>query len=363
MKKLFVLMIIALFVFSCEECIEQPVEESINVNLLKSVNDVTPGHTLFFEPGVPFIREDGKPVTINNALDSPDGWESCFLVHVISNDEDGNYVSSAIVWVDGVEILNASDFSNTKSEYVVEVCDLSEGSELAVEIRGQPGSALQVWIEGIKSDTETPPECIDLGGKAYEIVKIGTQWWMAENLAYNVEGDGCRAYNDDEDNVAAYGRLYSWDAAMEACPDGWELPTADDWEELAVFVASEFTDCFTTDDNLYHNWYKVGHYLQINGPNSGWGGDNQYGFRALAGGNLRKDSDDGWLFENMGSQCWFWGSTTDTEETEKAHARNIYEETYVEPPLEDVNWGTFNSAWTTKNERGFSVRCIYKQQL
>ena len=80
-------------------------------------------------------------------------------------------------------------------------------------------------------------------GKTYKTTKIGTQWWMAENLAYNV-GDGCWAYNNDESNVATYGRLYIWEAAQAACPSGWHLPSENEWKqlEMAIGMSQSETD-------------------------------------------------------------------------------------------------------------------------
>ncbi len=54
---------------------------------------------------------------------------------------------------------------------------------------------------------------------------------MAENLNYHTE-NGTWIYSDDTFYAEDYGRLYNWFAALEACPDGWRLPTHSEWNVL-----------------------------------------------------------------------------------------------------------------------------------
>ena len=64
----------------------------------------------------------------------------------------------------------------------------------------------------------------------YESVRIGNQVWMARNLNRDIGGSFC--YDNDSLNCEKYGRLYTWNAAQYACPEGWRLPTHADFREL-----------------------------------------------------------------------------------------------------------------------------------
>ncbi len=113
----------------------------------------------------------------------------------------------------------------------------------------------------------------------YKTITIDNQTWMAENLRYEVSintADTIDFYCPTRaDSLAYIGCHYTWKAANEACPDGWKLPTTNDYIELidklswtAPWGILE-TVCKTSPQ--FDNRYK---------------GDNIYGFNITNAGYL-----------------------------------------------------------------------------
>ncbi|MCB9304120.1 MAG: caspase family protein [Lewinellaceae bacterium] len=75
-------------------------------------------------------------------------------------------------------------------------------------------------------------------GSVYRTIKAIGLTWLADNLRFDA-GDECWFYNGDATNEEAFGRLYTWEAAIKACPLGWRLPTDEEWREMAGFFGKK----------------------------------------------------------------------------------------------------------------------------
>ena len=161
-------------------------------------------------------------------------------------------------------------------------------------------------------------------GQAYKIVKIGSQTWMAENLNYETDGSYC--YNDDSTKCSKYGRLYTWAAAMDSagiwstngkgcgydktcsstdpvrgvCPEGWHLPSTDEWKIL-------FTAVSLTTGNVLKS---------ISGWNSRGNGTDDFGFSALPAGYRNIEG----VYYDEGIYAYFWSSS----EVSSSYAYRMY---------------------------------------
>ncbi len=201
-------------------------------------------------------------------------------------------------------------------------------------------------------------------GKSYSTVRIGKQCWMAENLDIGVRISLLKdqrdngiiekyCYDNKDDNCKIYGGLYQWDEVMQyaskagatgLCPDGWHLPSEDEWCEMAVYLDSTFDCSFYgpsgtditgkmkspgTIEDKTGLWYK---------PDNGT--TNESGFSALPAGTRSIYSK----FFYKGYHAYFWTSTGyDKDEAwyhyiKYCHTK-LYREHYFKPS-------------------GYSVRCV-----
>ena len=162
----------------------------------------------------------------------------------------------------------------------------------------------------------------------YKIVTIGDQVWMAENLAYLPSVNLTSDISDDvpyyyvydyfgedvdeaktQSNYLLNGVLYNGPAASIAAPEGWHLPTEEEFLELELYLG------MSEEDAADKNNYRGVHGQKLKSVN-GWSvysaasveGNNESGFNALAAGELP------WAYgtyKGKNDKTTFWSSTRD----------------------------------------------------
>jgi uncharacterized protein (TIGR02145 family) len=135
-------------------------------------------------------------------------------------------------------------------------------------------------------------------GQRYKTVKLKDgKVWMAQNFNFDV-GEGCSFYENDPKNGGKYGRLYTWEAAMKACPPGWHLPSDTEWWEMTKQYGGTWNDKRGQEiNNTDSEAGKAAYKALIESGDSG--------FSALLGGLRNSDGS----FNYIGSISLYWGST------------------------------------------------------
>lgn len=158
-------------------------------------------------------------------------------------------------------------------------------------------------------------------GRWYSTVNIAGQVWMAENLNFDTGKSYC--YDNDDRNCDIAGRLYEFkDAFVAACPDGWHLPSAEEFEILIKNTGGDVNAESLKSAN-------------------DWNGNNSSGFNAYPAGQKRFADN----YTDMGSYAYFWSATQDGA---NAYALMISGSLSVASVvIEPINM-----------EQAFSVRCV-----
>ncbi|NQT26196.1 fibrobacter succinogenes major paralogous domain-containing protein [candidate division KSB1 bacterium] len=214
------------------------------------------------------------------------------------------------------------------------------------------GSTYKVRVTALETGTVT-----DVDGNVYQTVKIGTQWWMAENLkvtkyrtgetiATNINdadwaiiniGAYC-VYGRDESNADTYGYLYNWAAVSDSrnlAPTGWHVPTDAELSTLSTYLGGDSvaggklksTGTIEASTGLWDD------------PNTG--ATNETGFSALPGGY--RSYAEGYFY-SLGSRARFWSAYE--------YSSNYALYLTLRYLNSDIYW---NSSY---KQYGFSVRCV-----
>lgn len=163
----------------------------------------------------------------------------------------------------------------------------------------------------------------DSDGNSYPVKQMRDHnLWTTVNLRVNTNDSYC--YENRPDNCTKYGRLYTWRAAEDGCRqfgDGWRLPTAPEWQQLAK-------RSFGSDTTLIAELS----FRELT--------DEQSTFHAVLGGGRSTAGEYG----RIGAHGFYWASTGDAQTAWYANFAS----------------GAKSLFFQTDGEKGraFSVRCI-----
>ena len=223
------------------------------------------------------------------------------------------------------EVESSSSFTENSSSSLEsspsssDTIDFSSSSDIFTSSSDTKSSSS---ISSSSSLTISYGELIDeRDGQVYKTVKIGNLTWMAENLNYtylqkNDDFDSTSwCYNNEPNNCTIYGRLYTWDAALDCksyksinecydniynkywdmlysrgiCPKGWHISSDIEWSNLL-----EFTNQNANTIKSTYGW-----------EDDGNGSDN-FKFKILPAGEYTP-YENSWI--GIGNSTCFWTTT------------------------------------------------------
>ena len=199
-----------------------------------------------------------------------------------------------------------------------------------------------VLFTSCKKNNETDSKFDGADGKytdsrdsqVYRWVKIGEQIWMAENLNYVTSASWWYANNPSNGNI--YGGLYTWETALIVCPNGWHLPSDNEWKTLEMELGMSQSEADSGGDRGNDKGEKL---KFTSGWNNNGNGTNSSGFSALPGGRINNGS-----FSNLGSYGGWWSSSY--------YSGSYAWRRYLVSSSDYVGRGY------TDKSTGYSVRCI-----
>lgn len=171
--------------------------------------------------------------------------------------------------------------------------------------------------DAIPFTTDEVTTVTDIDGNTYDIVEIGDQVWIAENLKTTKFNDGTDIpnvtgtddwidlsspgfcwYNNDETTYGdTYGALYNYYAVTDPkglCPTGYHVASDSEWATLITYVGGEAVAGGKLKEEGTTHWTD---------PNTG--ATDEYSFTALPSG---RRNNDGNFFYIMTNGRW-WSST------------------------------------------------------
>lgn len=308
-----------------------------------------------------FVLPDEVVKMTPKGLTHPEGGEIGYYWKVtpgMSQYDTTRYLNG----LDAIENGKESDgsftykFSDTLQTYTVYCYSFAENytnSSMNTKVTVvKPGPEESITGSGI--DTANDP-FITVGDNRFYYTTIGGLDWFRQNLAFTEKGV---PFRNGEAMNGVFGLFYNYEDAMNACPEGWRLPTDKEWTALCKTInedvdaeavhevipgvaAKLMTDASFNEVRMWEYWPEVGEITNESGLSM-----IPTGFANLgdidASGNYPAAS-----FSGVYSYSAFWTADLVENEPDKAYYRYIY-----------VKQSDMMIGKGDKKTFGASVRCV-----
>ena len=186
------------------------------------------------------------------------------------------------------------------------------------------GTGIAATDDHISDSRDKTGEC------EYYYKHIGDLDWFRNNLAWTGAGI---AYENADVTSYPLGRYYTWDEAMTACPEGWRLPTAAEWDSLGSEAGALLCDAYLNGTKMWEYWPDVDH-------------SNTTGLAVIPAGYALPAITTP-TYKRLYTYAAFWTSTVSPEDSRMAAYRYIHAEENI-----------IRSTYAEKGSLALSVRCV-----
>jgi len=182
--------------------------------------------------------------------------------------------------------------------------------------------------------------------KTYRTVKIGGMTWMAENLNYAAKSGNSWCFSNNDCNCGVFGRLYDGETAKTICPNGWHLPSRDEWDSLARAVGVSVRRINGNESETGDPDWSAS--VDVLRSETGWDTrfpvrwKDVYGFSATPNGNRESNGDFSALYGDGRAQWW----TATKYDADKYVLMSI------------GYYGVYMDEYAANKRDGWPVRCV-----
>ncbi len=329
LKKIFLSTIVFIFIFSCEENSTGSIVELPDV-ITNSVTEIT---TTSAKCGGKILDDGGAEITDRGVCWCRDEFPTINDKTTCDGCGTGSFISTI------TDLISETDY------YVRAYAKNDAGTNY--------GDVIEFTTLG---------SVTDIDGNTYKTVKIGDQWWMAENLkvTHYKNGNPIPEIKDNNEwinrqfgaycyysNVqftgTCYGKLYNWYAVTDdrgIAPEGWHVPSKEDWKKLEFFLGLSPSE---VEDFMWRGTNEGDRLKATAGWNNNGNGTDDYGFHALPGGYRWYEHGE---FLDYGKTAAFW-STTEYDKNNRNGINRALQ----------YNKSEIGRAYNPKT-CGMSVRCV-----